>query len=50
VTAKSKRESRQRCQRPHLLEHRGSNRPMLVTQRREAIGTRFVFGGIIASG
>jgi len=32
--------SRQRCQRSHPIERRGSNRPTLVTGSREDEGTR----------
>jgi hypothetical protein len=40
VSAKRKRGSRQRCQRSHPIERRGSNRPTLVTGIREDEGTR----------
>jgi hypothetical protein len=40
VSARRKRDSRQRCQRSHPSERRGSNRPTLVTGSREDEGTR----------
>jgi hypothetical protein len=46
VSAKRKKGSRQRCQRSHPSERRGSNRPTLVTQLREEEVTRNIaFGG-----
>jgi hypothetical protein len=46
VSAKRKMGSRQRCQRSHPSERRGSNRPTLVTQLREEEVTRNIaFGG-----
>jgi hypothetical protein len=40
VSAKRKKGSRQRCQRSHPSERRGSNRPTLVTRLREEDVTR----------
>jgi hypothetical protein len=50
VSAKRKKDSRQRCQRSHPSERRESNRLMLVTGIREEEGTgNIAFGGALGT-